>query len=83
MLTAIRQVVMCHGDLTPVTFEYSMELGVYLAHHGTVHQCRNFQTIFEWAEVRDKTGMGPDGNHRNNDGAAKYDLADELKENNA
>jgi hypothetical protein len=73
---------MCHGDLTPVTFEYSTELDVYLAHHGTVHQCRNFQKIFEWAEFRDNTGMGPDGNHKNNDGASKYDFADELKETN-
>lgn len=62
---------MCHGDLTPNTFEYNSELNVYLAHFATVHQCRNFDKIWNWAKVRQTNGMSVEGKHKNIEGAAK------------
>jgi len=56
---------MCHGDLTPITFEWSDELGSYLARHRTHHICRNFDGIFEWALGRDRVDMEVDGKHMN------------------
>jgi hypothetical protein len=56
---------MCHGDLTPITFEWNDELGTYLARHKTKHQCRDFEAIFQWAKGRDDTGMKVDGDHKN------------------
>lgn len=56
---------MCHGDLTPITFEWNRELNTYLAHHSTVHQCKNFDAIYEWARKRNDTGIIVNGNHEN------------------
>ena len=61
----IRQTIMCHGDITPITFEWIDELGSYIAHHTTRHQCRDFDTIYQWAKRRDTTGMHADGKHKN------------------
>jgi hypothetical protein len=61
----LRQVIMCHGDLTPITFEWNIELDTYLAHHSTTHECRDFGEIFEWAKGRNNTGIVVDGNHEN------------------
>jgi len=71
----LRQVVMCHGDITPVTFEWNVERNIYLAHHGTIHQCRNFNTIYKWAASRNTAGLAVDGEHKSFDGAAKFDPA--------
>ena len=60
----LRQVIMCHGDITPITFEWSNERSNYLARHGTEHQCRNFDAIFYWAQGR-HAGMAVDGDHEN------------------
>lgn len=56
---------MCHGDVTPNTFEWNDEAGSYLAHHTTRHQCRNFERIFEWAETSNTSGIPMDGAHSN------------------
>lgn len=61
----LRQVIMCHGDMTPITFEWNAEINNYLAHHSTEHQCRNFERIFDWAKRRAVTGMAADGAHQN------------------
>ncbi|KAE8152272.1 hypothetical protein BDV25DRAFT_138087 [Aspergillus avenaceus] len=63
----LRQVIMCHGDLTPITFEWNHGIDGYLAHHSTPHMCRNFNAIYEWAADRDDTGLRADGNHKNVD----------------
>jgi len=61
----LRQVIMCHGDLTPITFEWNDELSTYLAHHRTQHVCRRFDKIFDWSERRNKEYMHIDENHQN------------------
>ncbi|KAI1310107.1 hypothetical protein F5Y03DRAFT_392539 [Xylaria venustula] len=61
----LRQSIMCHGDVTPITFEWNSEISNYLAHHSTEHQCRNFDKIFDWAEGRARTGLATDGAHQN------------------
>ncbi|KAK3690281.1 hypothetical protein B0T22DRAFT_379654, partial [Podospora appendiculata] len=61
----LRQAIMCHGDLTPITFEWIPEISGYIAHHSTEHQCRDFESIFEWAERRGAHGVHADANHVN------------------
>lgn len=61
----LRQVVMCHGDIAPITMEFSEELDNFFAHHSDWHRCRNFEAIFDWAEERNNTGLPIDGNHVN------------------
>ncbi|KAL7798029.1 hypothetical protein V8C37DRAFT_418521 [Trichoderma ceciliae] len=61
----LRQVIMCNGDLTPITFEYNAEIQGYLARHSIAHQCRNFDAIFHWADVRRTPGMTVRGSHKN------------------
>ena len=61
----LRQVIMCHGDITPITFEWSDESNSYLAHHSTEHICRNFDRIFDWASSRAAGDSKVDGNHVN------------------
>lgn len=56
---------MCHGDLTPITFEWIPEIAGYIAHHSTPHQCRNFEGIYAWAKERRINGFHADGNHKN------------------
>ena len=56
---------MCHGDLTPIMFEWNEEIDGYLATHGTLHTCRNFDAIFDWASERNTAGMSIDGPHEN------------------
>ncbi|KAK2008960.1 hypothetical protein LZ32DRAFT_684246 [Colletotrichum eremochloae] len=61
----LRQVIMCHGDITPITFEWIPDINGYIAHHSTEHMCRNFDAIFDWATVRNMTGLESDGKHQN------------------
>lgn len=56
---------MCHGDLTPITFEWIDEINGYIAHHSTEHMCRNFDAIQRWASGRDTTGLRAGGAHVN------------------
>lgn len=56
---------MCHGDLTPITFEWIPEIQGYIAHHTTEHQCRDFGAIHDWAKRRNTSGLRADGNHMN------------------
>ncbi|KAK1850329.1 hypothetical protein CCHR01_07038 [Colletotrichum chrysophilum] len=61
----LRQVIMCHGNITPITFEWIPDIDGYIAHHSTAHMCRNFDAIFDWATVRNTTGLETDGEHQN------------------
>lgn len=56
---------MCHGDVTPNTFEWNSEVGSYLVHHKVDHQCRSFENIFSWAASRNNSGWVVDGDHEN------------------
>ncbi|KAG9244852.1 hypothetical protein BJ878DRAFT_504210 [Calycina marina] len=53
---------MCHGDITPIAFEWISSTSGYIVHRTTKHQCRNFDAIYEWAQRRDATGLSSDGN---------------------
>ncbi|KAI1126938.1 hypothetical protein F5Y10DRAFT_266649 [Nemania abortiva] len=64
-LDYLRQVIMCHGDLTPITFEWNEEVNGYLAHHGDIAKCRNFERVFHWAQGRDNTDVSVNGDHDN------------------
>ncbi|KAB8237446.1 oxidase ustYa family protein [Aspergillus alliaceus] len=53
----IRQLIMCTGDVSPVTANW-----VVTHHHphpdfNTRHKCRNFDKLLEWAEERDHGGV--------------------------
>ncbi|OAA36250.1 hypothetical protein NOR_07595 [Metarhizium rileyi] len=61
----LRQSIMCHGDVTPITFEYVPEIRGLIAHHSTEHQCRDFKAIYSWAKGRRVKGFHVGGNHRN------------------
>lgn len=56
---------MCHGDITPITFEWVPEIDRYIAHHSTEHQCRKFDDIYNWAESKRTRGMEAGGKHKN------------------
>ena len=64
-LDYLRQVIMCHGDLTPIIFEWNTRIDGYVAHHNTLHTCRSFDAIFDWARHRNTSGMVIDGKHDN------------------
>ncbi|CAK1356547.1 uncharacterized protein RHO25_012310 [Cercospora beticola] len=59
----LRQVLICHGDLTPIRQHWEPSLHAYAAEQETVHQCRDFQKIWEWAAERNTTGLRADGKH--------------------
>ncbi|KAF2206591.1 hypothetical protein CERZMDRAFT_52914, partial [Cercospora zeae-maydis SCOH1-5] len=59
----LRQVLMCHGDLTPIRQHWEPSLHAYAAEQETVHQCRNFDQIWNWAAERNTTGLRADGKH--------------------
>ncbi|MCJ1377069.1 hypothetical protein MMC17_000159 [Xylographa soralifera] len=48
----LRQIFMCNGDLTPATFTVAPGGKGYVPKFNEEHQCRNFETIFEWAKER-------------------------------
>lgn len=56
---------MCHGDITPIMFEWIPDIDGYIAHHSTEHMCCNFNAIFDWATFRNTTGLETDGKHQN------------------
>ncbi|KAL1981351.1 hypothetical protein VTN96DRAFT_2742 [Rasamsonia emersonii] len=48
----LRQVVQCHGDLTPIALWYDDSYVGYSFDHAVVHSCRNFDAIYKWAVER-------------------------------
>ena len=48
-LDYLRQVVQCHGDMTPLTLFYDSSQSGYSFNHAVVHECRNFDSIYSWA----------------------------------
>ncbi|EME84583.1 uncharacterized protein MYCFIDRAFT_133959 [Pseudocercospora fijiensis CIRAD86] len=59
----LRQSIQCHGDLTPIVQTWQPDLHAYAASQRTVHQCRNFDKIWDWAAGRNTTGLRADGRH--------------------
>ncbi|KAF2251126.1 hypothetical protein BU26DRAFT_563071 [Trematosphaeria pertusa] len=54
----LRQVLMCHGDLTPITLERKKGLPPYRPDFRITHTCRNWDRIHEFASSRNTSGYG-------------------------
>jgi hypothetical protein len=52
----LRQVLMCHGDLTPITLDLVPHR--YQPNFNIKHTCRNFGKIYEFAAKRNISGIG-------------------------
>ncbi|KAF2251127.1 hypothetical protein BU26DRAFT_563073 [Trematosphaeria pertusa] len=48
-LDYLRQVIQCHGDITPLSVFYKPDKSNYAFDHAVTHSCRNFDKIYEWA----------------------------------
>ncbi|PVH73089.1 hypothetical protein DL98DRAFT_368816, partial [Cadophora sp. DSE1049] len=44
----LRQVLMCHGDLTPITLTWSDKMNWVKPNFSIQHTCRNFQSIWDF-----------------------------------
>ncbi|KAH7386592.1 hypothetical protein BKA64DRAFT_580946, partial [Cadophora sp. MPI-SDFR-AT-0126] len=53
----LRQVLMCHGDLTPITLTWSDEMDWVKPNFSIQHTCRNFQSIWDFALSRNLSGI--------------------------
>ena len=54
----LRQVLMCHGDVHPITHFYrETKLRNFWPNFTVPHTCRNFDKIVEWAETGSLSGM--------------------------
>ncbi|KAH8817357.1 hypothetical protein F5884DRAFT_874356 [Xylogone sp. PMI_703] len=55
---SLRQVIMCHGDTTPMSLvRDERESPPYFVIFETVHTCRNWDSIWNWAVKRNTTGL--------------------------
>ncbi|OAA60884.1 hypothetical protein ISF_05923 [Cordyceps fumosorosea ARSEF 2679] len=46
----LRQAIQCSSDLSTITWAWSRDKGRYVGNVHTMHTCRNFDKIHEWAE---------------------------------
>ncbi|OAG09274.1 tat pathway signal sequence [Paraphaeosphaeria sporulosa] len=53
----IRQTLMCHADISPVTWEWNERMGMALPSAKTMHVCRRWEPIWEWAVEHRAVGM--------------------------
>ena len=51
-IDAIRQTLMCASDITPMPFAWYLEYQVNFPVFDTLHTCRDFDAIKEWAQAR-------------------------------
>ncbi|KAF2095405.1 hypothetical protein NA57DRAFT_59418 [Rhizodiscina lignyota] len=58
-LEHIRVGLMCSGDITPQTFEWSEEHYAYSLSHMQTFECKNFDHVWDWASKRNTTGDSP------------------------
>ncbi|KAH8817356.1 hypothetical protein F5884DRAFT_779139 [Xylogone sp. PMI_703] len=56
----LRQVLMCHGDTTPITVyhDYTHDPPKWRTNWEIHHTCRNYDKLHEWALQRNDTGYG-------------------------
>ncbi|KAF7290935.1 hypothetical protein HMN09_01272100 [Mycena chlorophos] len=58
---AVRQALMCHGDVTPVVFQWSTHFQQVVQRDDILHECRDFDKIRQWAnEHQQLPGPSPD-----------------------
>jgi hypothetical protein len=53
----LRQFIMCAGDVTPVTSNWVRTHHSPHPDFNTMHKCRNFDKLLEWAEEHDQGGV--------------------------
>lgn len=54
----LRQVLMCHGDVTPIThFYHETRMRNFWPNFTVPHTCRKWDKIVAWAEAGAKSGM--------------------------
>ncbi|KAJ3738938.1 hypothetical protein DFH05DRAFT_1464274 [Lentinula detonsa] len=66
-IDAIRQSLMCSGDVTPLVWAWDEKRNMTLGRTDIVHECRNFSKIQEWAEVHRMKGVFNESIHVEND----------------
>ncbi|KAK3312966.1 hypothetical protein B0H66DRAFT_485102 [Apodospora peruviana] len=57
----LRQVLMCHGDLTPITLRYNQSTDFVEPNFRIRHTCRNFDMIWEFAAKGNRSGISIEG----------------------
>jgi len=57
----LRQVLMCHGDLTPITLFYNESTDFVVPNFRIKHTCRNFAKIWDFAAKRNRSGISIEG----------------------
>lgn len=58
----LRQVLMCHGDLTPITLHYAENRIPHVMPDFKIkHTCRNFEAIWDFAAKRNTSGISIEG----------------------
>jgi hypothetical protein len=54
----LRQVLMCHGDLTPITlYPEATRNPPYMPDFAIKHTCRNWDSIYAFAKMGDRSGL--------------------------
>lgn len=49
-IDTLRQTLMCHGDIALHTFDWIPGRRIPWPNFNVVHECRNFEAIYDWAE---------------------------------
>jgi hypothetical protein len=57
----LRQTLMCHGDLTPITLTYNKTKQFTDPNFRIKHTCRNFDSIWQFAAKRNRSGISIEG----------------------
>ncbi|KAM7220099.1 protein of unknown function (DUF3328) domain containing protein [Rhypophila decipiens] len=57
----LRQVLMCHGDLTPITLRYNQTTDFVEPNFRIRHTCRNFDMIWDFAAKGNRSGISIEG----------------------
>ncbi|KAF7301971.1 hypothetical protein MIND_00763200 [Mycena indigotica] len=57
---AIRQALMCYGDVTPVVFQWSEVFKQVVQRDDITHECRDYSKIRAWADEHQRVGPEPD-----------------------
>ena len=57
----LRQVLMCHGDLTPITLAYDIKENFVKPDFRIKHTCRDFESIWNFAAKGNRSGISIEG----------------------
>lgn len=59
----LRQVLMCHGDLTPITMGWDEQIDSWKPNFRIKHTCRKFDKIYDFALKYNTTGSDIEAAH--------------------